>query len=186
MGWSPTLTWLRWGPKYQLHRKILQPPFTKSKVSQYTAMQRKEALICCKGMLEEPAGWVSAVRQFAVAVVINISYGLNVDGPTSPWIKLAEDSGNAIGRSGAPASSIMDRFPPSKSPSHSLCTATLQGCPLFSHSSHTPLTSTSAARYLPDWLPFMERLRYAHTWRWAIESITKLPFDASIENMVSG
>ncbi|KAH8880599.1 cytochrome P450 [Thozetella sp. PMI_491] len=151
MGWSPTLTWLRWGPKYQLHRKTLQPPFTKSKVGQYVGIQRQEALTFCKGVLDRPKDWVIATRQFAVAVVLRISYGLEVDGPTSPWIKLAENSGNAIAKSGAPASSIMDRFP--------------------------------ATRHLPDWLPFMERLRYAHTWRWAIESITKLPFEASIKEM---
>lgn len=40
------------------------------------------------------------------------------------------------------------------------------------------------ARYLPDWLPFMERLRYAHTWRFAIENITRLPFEASMRKMV--
>lgn len=113
MGWSPTLTWLRWGPKYHLHRKVLQPPFTKSRVGEYTALQRKEALICCKGMLDNPDDWLNSARQFAVAVVLKISYGLDVDGPSSPWIRLADDTANAIGKSGAPASSIMDRFPAS-------------------------------------------------------------------------
>lgn len=37
------------------------------------------------------------------------------------------------------------------------------------------------ARHLPDWLPFMERLRYAHTWRSAIENITSLPFEAALK-----
>ncbi|KAK3370611.1 putative O-methylsterigmatocystin oxidoreductase [Podospora didyma] len=153
MGWSPTLTWLRWGPKYRLHRRILQPPFTKSRVAEYAAIQQREALICCKGIIDNPVVWVSSVRQFAVAIMLHISYGLDVDGPTSPWVKLAEDSANAIGKSGAPASSIMDRVP--------------------------------ATRYLPSWLPFMERLRYAHTWRFAIESITNLPFEASLKQMAS-
>ncbi|KAK0666427.1 putative cytochrome P450 E-class, group I [Cercophora samala] len=148
MGWSPTLTWLRWGPKYHLHRKILQPPFSKSKVGQYQASQLREALICCKSMLDDPENWVTAVRRFAVAIVLKISYGLDVDSQDSQWIKLAEESAEAIGKSGAPASSIMDRF---------------------------PLT-----RYLPTWLPFMERLRYARTWRHAIEDITRLPFEAAM------
>ena len=114
MGWAPTLTWLRWGPKYNLHRRTLQPPFTKSKVSQYQDLQRKEALRCCKGMLEDPANWLTAVRRFSVAIVLKIAYGLEIDGPQSPWIKLAEDSSEAVGKSGAPASSIMDRFPAGK------------------------------------------------------------------------
>ncbi|KAK0629570.1 putative O-methylsterigmatocystin oxidoreductase [Bombardia bombarda] len=151
MGWSPTLTWLRWGPKYHLHRRILQPSFSKSKVVQYMPMQRKEALVCCKSMTADPGSWTNSTRRFAVAIVLNIAYGLDVDGPSSPWIKLADDASNAISKSGAPASSIMDRIP--------------------------------ATRYLPDWLPFMERLRYAHTWRHAIESITKRPFEASLKRM---
>ncbi|KAK4031782.1 hypothetical protein C8A01DRAFT_21053 [Parachaetomium inaequale] len=149
MGWSPTLTWLRWGPKYQLHRKVLQPPFTKSRVSQYIVLQRREAFICCRGMIDNPGDWLNAVRRFSVAIVLKIAYGLEVDGPESPWIQLAEDTANAIGKSGAPASSIMDRFP--------------------------------ATRHLPDWLPFMERLRYARTWRPAIENLTKLPFEATLK-----
>jgi hypothetical protein len=43
---------------------------------------------------------------------------------------------------------------------------------------------TVVARYLPDWLPFMERLRYARTWRSAITNLTRLPFEASLRQMV--
>lgn len=114
MGWSPTLTWLRWGSKYHLHRKTLQPPFTRSRVRDYTGLQRKEALICCKGMIDNPDDWLNSVRRFSVAVMLNIAYGLEVDGPDSPWIQLADDAANAVGKSGAPASSIMDRFPASE------------------------------------------------------------------------
>lgn len=115
MGWSPTLTWLRWGPKYHLHRRVLQPPFSKSKITHYADMQRKEALICCKGLMEDPENWVQAVRRCSVAIVLKIAYGLDVDSPKSPWIGLAEDSANAIGKAGAPGSSIMDLFPASMS-----------------------------------------------------------------------
>ncbi|KAK5656691.1 hypothetical protein OQA88_4237 [Cercophora sp. LCS_1] len=151
MGWSPTLTWLRWGPKYQLHRRVLQPAFSKSKIGQFVGLQRKEALICCKGLIEDAQNWPNAVRRCSVAIVLKIAYGLDVDSPTSKWIDMAEKSAQAIGKAGAPGSSIMDLFP--------------------------------ATRYLPAWLPFMERLRYAHTWRCAIQSITSLPFEASLRQM---
>jgi cytochrome P450 len=105
---------VRWGSKYHLHRKVLQPPFTKSRVGQYSALQRKEAVICCKCMIEEPEDWLNSIRRFSVAIVLKIAYGLDVDGQSSPWIQMADDTANAIGKSGAPASSIMDRFPASK------------------------------------------------------------------------
>lgn len=114
MGWAPTLTWLRWDPKYHLHRRVLQPPFTRSRVGEFADLQRREALRCCASMLDNPDDWLTAVRRFSVAVVLKIAYGLDVEGPDSPWIKMAEDTSEAVGKSGAPASSIMDRFPPCK------------------------------------------------------------------------
>ncbi|KAK1757145.1 cytochrome P450 1A2 [Echria macrotheca] len=153
MGWAPTLTWLRWGSKYQLHRRVLQPPFSKSRIGQYTDLQRREALIFCQGMINDSDNWPNAVRRCSVAIVLKIAYGLDVEGPESKWIGIAEDSADAIGKAGAPGSSILDLF---------------------------PLT-----RYLPAWLPCMERLRYAHTWRSAIETITNLPFEASLNQMAS-
>jgi hypothetical protein len=115
MGWAPTLTWLRWGPKYNLHRRVLQRPFRKSNIGQYAAKQRKEALICCKGMIDDPESWLISVKRFAVAIMLNVAYGLEVEGSASPWIKLAEDSASAIGKAGPPASSIMDSIPASRS-----------------------------------------------------------------------
>lgn len=66
-------------------------------------------------MSDDPGNWVNSARRFSVAIMLDIAYGLDVDGPDSPWIKMAEDSATAIGKAGAPASSIMDRLPASKS-----------------------------------------------------------------------
>lgn len=114
MGWAPTLTWLRWGPKMQQHRKILQPAFSKAQVRQYQDNQERQALICLRNMLDDQANYLSAIRRFAVAIVLNISYSIDVESPDSPWIKIADDAAEAISNSGAPASSIIDRFPASK------------------------------------------------------------------------
>ena len=114
MGWAPTLTWLRWGPRMQRHRRILQPAFSKSQVRQYQDNQKKQALLCLKSIADDPNSWNNAIRRFAVAIVLNISFGVDVDGPDSPWIKIADDAAEAISNSGAPASSIVDRFPASK------------------------------------------------------------------------
>ena len=116
MGWAPTLTWLRWSPKMLQHRKLLQPPFSKSKVHQFQSMQRREAIKAVQGMLNSSHDymkWNNAVRRFAVAVVLNISFGIEIKDDNSPYIKIADDAALAINNSGAPASSIVDRFPAS-------------------------------------------------------------------------
>ncbi|KAF2491284.1 putative O-methylsterigmatocystin oxidoreductase [Lophium mytilinum] len=156
MGWAPTLTWLRWSPKMQQHRKLLQPPFSKSKVSQYCPLQRREAIKAAQSILRtnaDPMAWNNAIRRFAVAVVINIGFGVEIKDDKSPYIKIADEAAMAISNAGAPASSIVDRFP--------------------------------ATRFLPSFLPFMERKRYAERWRYAIENITNIPFAATIADLAA-
>lgn len=153
----------------QLHRKILQPAFSKAQVRQYQDNQERQALICLRNMLDDQANYIRAIRRFAVAIVLGISYGIDVESPDSPWIKIADDAAEAISNSGAPASSIIDHFPAS----------------MFNfHLSITISLIISIARHLPTWLPFMERLRYARKWKWAIEAITNIPFTVAQKEMV--
>lgn len=98
----------------QQHRKILQPAFSKTQVRQYQDNQERQALICLRNMLDDQANHPSAIPRFAVAIVLNISYGIDVESPDSPWIEIADDAAEAISNSGAAARSIIDRFPASK------------------------------------------------------------------------
>lgn len=111
MGWGVTLTWLRWSPQMLLHRKMLQQPFSKSKVSQFQPSQRRQCLRSVQSIIQDTENWNKAIRRFTVAVVLNISYGIDIKGDDDPYIKLADDAAQAINNSGAPASSIVDRFP---------------------------------------------------------------------------
>lgn len=111
MGWGVTLTWLRWSPQMLLHRKMLQQPFSKSKVSQFQPSQRRQCLRSVQSIIQDTEHWNKAIRRFTVAVVLNISYGIDIKGDDDPYIKLADDAAQAINNSGAPASSIVDRFP---------------------------------------------------------------------------
>jgi cytochrome P450 len=111
MRWAPTLTWLRSGPKMNLHRRALQPAFSKGQMQRYQPNQLRQALLCINDILDDPTRWIKIVRRFAVAVVLDISYGIEIDGLDSPWIKIAEDAGVAVGHAGAPASSLVDHIP---------------------------------------------------------------------------
>lgn len=97
----------------QLHRRILQPAFNKSAVRRYQNHQRRQALICVRNLLEGSKDWAEYVRQFAIGIVLHISYGISVESEDSPWIKVSENTAQAISKSGSPASSIIDRFPAS-------------------------------------------------------------------------
>jgi hypothetical protein len=49
-----------------------------------------------------------------VAVVIKVSYGVDVLEDDDPYIKIANDAMYATGNGGTPQNSIVDMFPPGK------------------------------------------------------------------------
>ncbi|KUJ10419.1 putative O-methylsterigmatocystin oxidoreductase [Mollisia scopiformis] len=112
LGWGMTLTWLRWGPKMQQHRKILQTPFTKSKISQYQNLQLEQTHHSLRGILENPLHWELELKRLAIAITAEIGYGVKVDSVYHPWVKLSDDAGYATSHAGAPGGSLVDRFPP--------------------------------------------------------------------------
>ena len=115
MGWAPTLTWLRWGDRWALHRRTMAPPINTTGAEYFKTYQKKYAMIMCKNLIENPEDWMAAVTHFAVSIMMKIAYGIETgNSPTSEWVKLAAEASEAVGKAGAPASSIMDRIPWSK------------------------------------------------------------------------
>ncbi|KAK7457634.1 cytochrome P450 1A2 [Colletotrichum acutatum] len=111
MGWRKTLTFMRWGPEFRMHRRILQRSFSKTSVQVYHELQEREALILVKGILSNPESWETSLRRFATAIVMKIGFGVNVESDTDPYIQMAADASYALGHGGAPAGTLVDYFP---------------------------------------------------------------------------
>ncbi|KAJ6443854.1 O-methylsterigmatocystin oxidoreductase [Purpureocillium lavendulum] len=111
MGWGKTLTFLRHGPDFRTHRRILQKSFQKSSIVQYQALQSRETAVMLKGIVAGPADWDKALRRFATAVVLGIGFGININSDDDPFIQVAADASYALGHGGAPAGTPVDFFP---------------------------------------------------------------------------
>ena len=111
MGWQATLTFLRWGPRFKLHRKVLQRAFTPTSCVKYRGLQQREARILLRGILSHPSDWERVLRRFATAVVLGIGFGVQVKNDDDPYIKIATDASYALGHGGAPAGTPVDFFP---------------------------------------------------------------------------
>jgi hypothetical protein len=46
------------------------------------------------------------------------------------------------------------------------------------------MRTSNVVQYLPDWLPGLDRLKYAQDWNWAITNIHEVPFKAAVKEMV--
>jgi cytochrome P450 len=111
MGWGITLTFLKWGPTFKLHRKLMQSSFTQSACKPYRPIQEQEARLAAREILESPLDWESLLRKYSTAVILRIGFGLGVSQKDNPYVKMALDAEEATGKGGVPAASIVDFFP---------------------------------------------------------------------------
>ncbi|RMJ17918.1 hypothetical protein BHE90_004280 [Fusarium euwallaceae] len=147
MGWGKTLTFLPYGRRWQMHRRLLQTSFSNTNVRRWHKLQITEARRTVRNMMAKPGSWETSLRRLAVAIVLQVSYGTEVPQDDDPYIQIANDAMYATGNGGAPANSIVDLVP--------------------------------LARHLPDWIVRDWSLRFARQWRWAIQKLHDVPFEAA-------
>lgn len=111
MGWGITLTFLRWGPQFKLHRKMLQQAFTPTACKPYRVIQEYEARRVCKQILQKPLDWEILARQFSTAIVMRVGFGVEIQDDNDPYIQMAIDAEEATATGGTPAGSAIDFFP---------------------------------------------------------------------------
>jgi cytochrome P450 len=111
MGWGITLTFLRWGAQFKLHRKMLQQAFTPTACKPYRTIQEAEARLACKKLVQKPLDWEIIARRFSTATVMRIGFGVEIQDENDPYIQMAIDAEEATGNGGTPASSAVDFFP---------------------------------------------------------------------------
>ncbi|CAJ2508933.1 Uu.00g139590.m01.CDS01 [Anthostomella pinea] len=112
MGWGITLTFLRWSPRFKLHRKMLQQSFTPSACKAYRPIQVEETRRSIKAILQQPEKWEVLLRQYSQAVVLRIGFGIQVEEKDDPYVRMAIDVEEATGEGGVPGASLVDVFPP--------------------------------------------------------------------------
>lgn len=100
-----------YGKLWKMHRKLLQSTLSNSSVRQWQPFQAQEARRTIARMMQHPDGWETSLRRFTVAIVLKVSYGVDVVNDDDAYIKIAEDAMAATGNGGAPANSIVDAVP---------------------------------------------------------------------------
>ncbi|KAL6871821.1 cytochrome P450 [Trichoderma novae-zelandiae] len=111
MGWHKTLTFLRWGPSFRMHRRVLQRSFQKGNIGQYRHLQEREAVALLGGITDRPAAWETVLRRFSTAIALGVGFGIKIETDMDPFVQVAADASYALGHGGAPAGTPVDFFP---------------------------------------------------------------------------
>lgn len=111
MGWGHTLTFLRWGAQFKLHRRLFQTTFTRSAIKTFEPMQTQEAHRAVRSLLHDSGDWRDITLLLTTSVIFRIAYGQTIPSKASPYTDMARAANNATSNGGIAGSSVVDALP---------------------------------------------------------------------------
>ena len=114
MGWGLTLTFLRWGPQFKLHRSMFQTAFSRSNIKAFQPLQLHEARKAVRTLTSRPAEWENVTLLMATSIIFRIAFGQAVEDENSPYCRMAAAANTATTNGGVPGSTLVDLFPLAK------------------------------------------------------------------------
>jgi cytochrome P450 len=114
MGWGLTLTFLRWGPQFKLHRRLFQTTFTQSNVKTFRHIQVHEARKAVRSLLAEPNDWMDTTLLLTTSIIFRIAFGQEIVNKDSPYCSMSAAANLATTNGGIAGSTLVDIFPPAR------------------------------------------------------------------------
>ncbi|KAH8662040.1 cytochrome p450 monooxygenase [Xylariales sp. PMI_506] len=111
MGWGLTLTFLRWGPQFKLHRRLFQNTFTQSNIKSFRPIQLHEARKATRSLVKNPADWMEVTLLLTTSIIFRIAFGQEIIDKNSPYCAMSEAANDATTNGGIAGSTLVDIFP---------------------------------------------------------------------------
>ncbi|KAF8145850.1 cytochrome P450 [Mycena galopus ATCC 62051] len=112
LGWHPTLTFLQYGKKFNIHRQMHQSYLSRHKIEGFKRMQTQEARMLVKNLVEStPDTYEKCVSRFATGVITQIVVGHQITSDDDPYLHMSRMVFEAMAKTGPPGSSPLDFFP---------------------------------------------------------------------------
>ncbi|KAI1851878.1 hypothetical protein JX266_002731 [Neoarthrinium moseri] len=111
MGWGLTLTFLRWGPQFKLHRRLFQNTFTQSNVKTFRSIQLHESRKAVRSLVHDPTDWQEITLLLTTSIIFRIAFGQEITDKESPYCDMSKAANNATTNGGIAGSTLVDIFP---------------------------------------------------------------------------
>ncbi|KAF8977284.1 cytochrome P450 [Cyathus striatus] len=102
MGWSPIVTFLSYGKRFQKHRRLLQEYLNQKQCLSYQSMQTTR---------HNPDKWVHYLQRFATALVVKVAYGKDIVSDDDPYIDISNKGLESLTSCGSVGSTPIDFMP---------------------------------------------------------------------------
>ncbi|KAI1343358.1 cytochrome p450 monooxygenase [Xylariaceae sp. FL0016] len=114
MGWGLTLTFLRWGPRFKLHRRLFQNNLTPTAIRAYQPIQEHEARKAVRTLLDNPEDWEETALVMTTSIIFRIAFGQEVYDKSSPYCAMSKAASDVTTNGGIAGATLVDVFPPAR------------------------------------------------------------------------
>src|SRR5271157_2405909 len=111
MGWGLTLTFLRWGSQFKLHRSLFQKAFTQSSVKTFRPIQEHEARKAARFLLANPDDWENITLLLTTSIIFRIAFGQEIVDKNSLYCAMSAAANDATTNGGIAGTSLVDILP---------------------------------------------------------------------------
>ncbi|KAJ6579966.1 cytochrome P450 [Mycena vulgaris] len=111
MGWDFAIGLKKYGDDWRSHRKIFHEAFNVAATKNYHPQERAGAHGLLRGLLEDPHDVMGHFTRLAGALVLDVTYGIDVRRSDYPYIKLAQEAIEGLTIASLPGRFLVDVIP---------------------------------------------------------------------------
>ncbi|KAJ6535355.1 cytochrome P450 [Mycena vulgaris] len=112
LGWTGTLSLMRYGKRFAKHRQLQQSYLNRQKCLEFTAIQTLEARTLVHHLLEAPpADYPKFISRFSTGIISQIVAGHRIHSDDDPYVQATQAMVESLGRIGAAGETAIDLFP---------------------------------------------------------------------------
>ncbi|KAF7372911.1 Cytochrome P450 [Mycena sanguinolenta] len=111
MGCNFLIAFMEYGNRWRSHRKMFYEGFNVGAVEQFQPQELAAAHELLRRLLRGSADVVNDFRHFTGAVIMNITYGIDIRGADDKYIKIAKEGIERISTASMPGAFLVDSIP---------------------------------------------------------------------------
>ncbi|KAJ7021454.1 cytochrome P450 [Mycena alexandri] len=111
MGWSEFFGFMNHGDRWRRQRKLFHEAFHAGAVKQFNPQVRNSTHRLLRRLLKDPHNLMAQFRHLAGALIMEVTYGLEVESTEDPYIQIAEEAMHGLGIACIPGTFLVDLIP---------------------------------------------------------------------------
>ncbi|KAJ6597635.1 cytochrome P450, partial [Mycena vulgaris] len=111
MGWAEVFGFMDYGDRWRLQRKMFHEAFNVGTTKQFHPQVRAATHSLLRFILRDPHNLMDHMRHMPGALIMNVTYGIEVLSSNDPYIKIAEEAMHGVSVAYVPGTFLVDTIP---------------------------------------------------------------------------